>query len=143
MERLKDTDEENTNAKAEALLHQILEATKGWNQKAAFAAYWEQWTALWRHLLEQEEIVEKTSQKCPKSAANTTAINIKLICNVSCLLKRHLENQRKIAVTDKKLAELIQDIWKADSCRSAIGTTTELTKELANQIKGWLAINIK
>lgn len=146
MERVKDTEETKTEARNEALLYQVQEATKGWNTKAAFEDYWEQWTELWQHLLKQDkqgELGEKLSQKCPKSAVNTTTINIKLVCNVAGLFKRHLESQKHFTITDKKLAELIQDIWKADSCRSAISTTTELTEAPKSQIKGWLIKNIK
>lgn len=146
MERAKKTEESKAEARIEALLGQILEATKGWNVKATFGDYWEKWAELWLHLLEydkQGRLTEKLSQKCPKSAVNTTSINIKLVCNVAGLLKRHLENKKHVAITDKKLAELIQDIWKADSCRSAIGTTKELTEEPKKQIKDWLVINIK
>lgn len=143
MERAKDTEEAKAEARIEEILGKILEATKGWNTKAAFEDYWEQWTELWQHLLKQGKLGEKLSQKCPKSAVNTTSINIKLVCNVAGLLKKHIESKKHITITDKKIAELIQDIWKADSCRSAIGTTTELTKESQEQIKGWLIINIK
>lgn len=82
MERAKDTEEAKAEARIEEILGKILEATKGWNTKAAFEDYWEQWTELWQHLLKQGKLGEKLSQKCPKSAVNTTSINIKLVLSL-------------------------------------------------------------
>ena len=108
MERLKDTEEEKANAKVTALLGQILEATKGWNIEKAFGDYWEQWTELWVYLLKQEEMVEKVSQKDPNSRANTTSINIKLVCNVAGLMRKHLENIHKLtSSSDTSFADYI------------------------------------
>lgn len=143
MERLKDTEEEKANAKAKALLGQILEATKGWNVKDAFGDYWEQWTELWVYLLKQEEMVEKVSQKDPNSRANNTSINITLVCNVAGLMKRHLEKSlRRTPLSDRSFADKIKKSWMADTRRKKVCETTEI-EEQENQIKGWLARNVK
>lgn len=143
MERLKDTEEEKANAKATALLGQILEATRGWNRKDAFGDYWEQWTELWVYLLKQEEMVEKISQKHPGSRANNTSINITLVCNVAGLMKRHLEKSLKRAsLPDTSFADLIEEAWKADTRRKEVSKITEI-EEQVNQINGWLAMNVK
>lgn len=146
MERLKDTEEEKANAQIETLLGEILEATKGWNCKKAFGDYWNQWTELWRHLLEQDEqgeLFEALSRKCPNSIANSTSINMMLVCNVAGLMKRHLEKSpHRTAIPNTNFADYIKDAWSADSCRTTIDKTTEI-KEKVSQINGWLAMNIK
>lgn len=144
IERAKDTGEEKAETRIEELLGQILEATKGWNVKAAFGDYWSQWTELWIHLLEQEEMVEKISQKHPNSNANDTSINIKLVCNVAGLLKKHIEDKEHIIITDTSLANLIKETWKSESSRrKEIGNISQITNGQINQIKGWLARNVK
>lgn len=143
MERVKDTEEAKAEARIENLLGQILEATKGWNVKAAFEDYWKQWTELWVYLMKQEEMVEKVSQKDPNSRANNTSINITLVCNVAGLMKRHLEKSLKRAsLPDTSFADLIEEAWKADTRRKEVSKITEIEGQ-ANQIKGWLARNVK
>lgn len=146
MERAKNTEEAKMDSKIEELLGKILEATKGWNCKDAFGDYWEQWTELWAHLLEQDkqgELFEKLSQKSPKSNGNSTSINIKLVCNVAGLMKRHLEKSpHHAALTNTSFANYIKDAWSSDSCRTTIDKTTEITDKVS-QINGWLAMNLK
>ncbi len=144
IERAKDTGEEKAETRIEELLGQILEATNGWNRKDAFGDYWSQWTELWIHLLKQEEMVEKISQKHPNSNANDTSINIKLVCNVAGLLKKHIEDKEHIIITDTSLANLIKETWKSESSRrKEIGNISQITNGQINQIKGWLARNVK
>lgn len=144
IERIQDTDEAKTEARREALLGEILDATKGWNSKKAFGDYWNQWTELWAHLLKQEEMVEKVSRKCPGSRANNTEINIMLICNVAGLMKRHLEKrrQKQTFLPDTSFADLIKEVWKADTRRKEVRKITEIEGQV-NQINGWLAMNVK
>lgn len=87
IKRSRSTGVAKTEARQEALLYGILEATKGWNRKEAFKACWPQWAELWKYLLEKEELVEEISRKHPKSSSNNTSINITLVCNVAGLLK--------------------------------------------------------
>ena len=144
LERAKDTEEAKAEARTEALLGQILEATQGWNTKEAFGDYWGQWTELWAHLLKQEEMVEKISQKSPGSRENLTEINIKLVCNVAGLMKKHIEDKEHMIITDTSLANLIKETWKSEtSRRKEIGSTSQITKGQVSQINGWLAINWK
>ena len=142
LERAKDNLEASTENRTEALLGQILEATKGWNCKEAFGNYWNLWTELWVHLLKQEEMVEKVSKKHPGSLANSTSINITLVCNVAGLLKKHLKSQSHDVPSCTKLANLIKDKWGSSQCHKELDKTTEI-EEKVNQIKGWLAINVK
>lgn len=143
MDRAKDTEDAKAEARIEELLGQILEATRGWNTKDAFEDYWEQWTELWVYLLKQEEMTEKVSQKHPGSRANNTSINITLVCNVAGLMKRHLEKSLKQAsLPDTSFADLIEEAWKADTRRKEVSKITEI-EEQANQINGWLAMNVK
>lgn len=144
MERLKDTEEEKANAKAKALLGQILEATKGWKTKEVFGDYWEQWIELWVYLLKQEEMVEKISKFCPNSKANHTEINIKFVFNVAGLLKKHLEKPLICKeLTDTGLANLTKEAWSSVSSHKEIGFPSELIEKQIDLINGWLAMNIK
>lgn len=143
MERVKDTEEAKAEARIDTLLGQILEATKGWNTKETFGDYWEQWTELWVYLLKQEEITEKVSQKHPGSRANNTSINITLVCNVAGLLNKHLKSQSHDVPSCTKLADFIKDEWDSSQCHKELDRITKLSEEQANQIKGWLARNIK
>lgn len=138
MERLKNPEQEQAKARTEELLGQVLGATKGWNCKKAFANCWEQWRELWLYLLGQEEWAEKISQKSPRGTENSTSINIRLVCNVAGLLRRHLG----VAVLNNtEFAKLIKDAWSADSCRKEFCKTTELSTEHVGLIKGWLVSN--
>lgn len=91
IKRFRSTGVAKTEARQEALLYGILEATKGWNRKEAFKACWPLWEELWKYLLEKEELVEEISRKHPKSSSNNTSINITLVCNVAGLLNSHLK----------------------------------------------------
>lgn len=144
IERAKDTEEAKAEACIETLLGQILEATRGWNTKEAFGDYWSQWTELWLHLLKQEEMVENVSKKCPGRRENSTKINIKLVCNVAGLLKKHIEDKKHIIITDTSLANLIEEAWKSEtSRRKEIGNFSQITNGQKKQIKTWLDMNVK
>lgn len=143
MERAKATEKEKAESRIEELLGQILEATKGWNVKVAFGDYWEQWTELWVYLLKQEEIVEKVSQLHPNSNANKTSINITLVCNVAGLLNKHLKSLSHDVPSCTKLADFIKEEWDSSQCHKELDRITKLSDEQANQIKGWLARNVK
>lgn len=138
MERIKNPEQEQAKARTEELLGLVLDATKGWNCKKAFANCWEQWKELWHYLLGHEEWVEKISQKSPRGMLNSTSINIRLVCNVAGLLRRHLG---AAALNDTEFAKLIKDAWNADSCRKELCKTTELSTEHIGLIKGWLDSN--
>ena len=103
IKRFRSTGVAKTEARQEALLYGILEATKGWNRKEAFKACWPLWEELWKYLLEKEELVEEISRKHPKSSSNNTSINITLVCNVAGLLNSHLTHIA--AVFDEKLKD--------------------------------------
>lgn len=143
LERAKDAEEAKAEARSEELLGQILEATKGWNTEKVFGNYWEQWTELWVHLLKQEEMVEKISQKCPNSKSNFTKIHIRLVCKVAGFLKRHIDSQKPTSITNTCLAKNIENAWRTQSSHKVFEETDELTDEQANLIKGWLARNVK
>ena len=138
MERLKNSEVEKAKARTEELLGLVLDATKDWNSKKAFANCWEQWRELWRYLLGHEEWAEKISQKRPRGMENSTSINIRLVCNVAGLLRRHLGTAE---LNGTEFAKLIKDAWNADSCRKELCKTTELSPEHIGLIKGWLASN--
>lgn len=143
MERAKDTEKAKAEARIKALLELIQDATEGWNTKDAFGDYWNQWTELWLHLLKQEEIVEKIAQKCPNSLANITSINITLVCNVGGLMNKYLKSQRHDVPSCTRLADFIKDKWDSTQCHKELAKITKLSIEQANQIKDWLAKNIK
>lgn len=142
LERAKDTEEAKAEARIEELLGEILEATQGWNIKEAFGDYWGQWTELWLHLLKQEEMVEKISQKSPGSRANKTSINITLVCNVAGLLNKHVKSLHHKAPSSTRLADFIKGKWNSTQCHKELDRTTKIDGQV-NQINGWLAINIK
>lgn len=143
IERFRSTGVAKTEARQEALLYGILEATKGWNRKEAFKACWPLWKELWKYLLEKEELVEEISRKHPKSSSNNTSINITLVCNVAGLLKSHLKTQGHDVTSCSRLADLIKENWNSSQSHKELNKTTKLSDEQAKLIKAWLTMNIK
>ena len=143
IERFRSTGVAKTEARQEALLYGILEATKGWNRKEAFKACWPLWEELWKYLLEKEELVEEISRKHPKSSSNNTSINITLVCNVAGLLSSHLKTQGHDVASCSRLADLIKKNWNSSQSHKELSKTTKLSGEQANLIKAWLTMNIK
>lgn len=143
IERFRSTGVAKTEARQEALLYGILEATKGWNRKEAFKACWTLWEKLWKYLLEKEELVEEISRKHPKSSSNYTSINITLVCNVAGLLNSHLKNQGHDVASCSRLADLIKENWNSSQSHKELNKTTKLSDEQAKLIKAWLTMNIK
>ena len=143
IERFRSTGVAKTDARQEALLYGILEATKGWNRKEAFKACWPLWEELWKYLLEMEELVEEISRKHPKSSSNNTSINITLVCNVAGLLNSHLKNQGHDVASCSRLADLIKENWNSSQSHKELSKTTKLSGEQAKLIKAWLTMNIK
>lgn len=142
MERLQPMPESREReAQREVMLQEVLQATRGWQCPEAFGPYWEQWQALWRHLLGEETFCEQLARKCPRSSNNSTSINMTLVCNVAGLLKRHLESKRRMDITDAKLAHLIHNVWKSSQCHKEFPLSTELKDEQVDQIKVWLKTN--
>ena len=132
-----------TDARQEALLYGILEATKEWNRKEAFKACWPQWAELWKYLLEKEELVEEISRKHPKSSSNNTSINITLVCNVAGLLNCHLKTLGHDVASCSRLADLIKENWNSSQSHKELSKFTKLSDEQAKLIKVWLTMNIK
>lgn len=132
-----------TEARQEALLYGILEATKGWNRKEAFKACWPLWEELWKYLLEKEELVEEISRKHPKSSSNNTSINITLVCNVAGLLNSHFKTLGHDVASCSRLADLIKENWNSSQSHKELSKTTKLSDEQAKLIKAWLTMNIK
>lgn len=143
IERFRSTGVAKTEARQEALLYGILEATKGWNRKEAFKACWPLWEELWKYLLEKEELVEEISRKHPKSNSNNTSINITLVCNVAGLLNSHLKNQGHDVASCSRLADLIKENWNSSQSHKELSKTTKLSGEQEKLIKAWLTMNIK
>lgn len=143
IERFRSTGVAKTEARQEALLYGILEATKGWNRKEAFKACWPLWKELWKYLLEMEELVEEISRKHPKSSSNNTSINITLVCNVAGLLSSHLKTQGHDVASCSRLADLIKENWNSSQSHKELSKTTKLSNEQAKLIKAWLTMNIK
>lgn len=143
IERFRSTGVAKTEARQEALLYGILEATKGWNRKEAFKACWPQWAELWKYLLEKEELVEEISRKHPKSSSNNTSINITLVCNVAGLLNNHLKIQGHDVASCSRLADLIKENWNSSQSHKELSKTTKLSDEQAKLIKVWLTMNMK
>ena len=143
IERFRSTGVAKTEARQEALLYGILEATKGWNRKEAFKACWPLWEELWKYLLEKEELVEEISRKHPKSSSNNTSINITLVCNVAGLLNSHLKTQRHDVASCSRLADLIKENWNSSQSHKELSKTTKLSGEQEKLIKAWLTMNIK
>lgn len=143
IERFRSSGVAKTEARQEALLYGILEATKGWNRKEAFKACWPLWEELWKYLLEKEELVEEISRKHPKSSSNYTSINITLVCNVAGLLNSHLKTQGHDVASCSRLADLIKENWNSSQSHKELNKTTKLSKEQAKLIKVWLTMNIK
>lgn len=143
IERFRSTGVAKTDARQEALLYGILEATKGWNRKEAFKACWPLWEELWKYLLEKEELVEEISRKHPKSSSNNTSINITLVCNVAGLLNSHLKKQGHDVASCSRLADLIKENWNSSQSHKELNKTTKLSKEQAKLIKVWLTMNMK
>lgn len=143
IERFRSTGVAKTDARQEALLYGILEATKGWNRKEAFKACWPLWEKLWKYLLEKEELVEEISRKHPKSSSNNTSINITLVCNVAGLLNSHLKNQGHDVASCSRLADLIKENWNSSQSHKELSKITKLSDEQAKLIKVWLTMNIK
>lgn len=143
IERFRSTGVAKTDARQEALLYGILEATKGWNRKEAFKACWPLWKELWKYLLEKEELVEEISRKHPKSSSNNTSINITLVCNVAGLLNSHLKTLGHDVASCSRLADLIKENWNSSQSHKELSKTTKLSGEQANLIKAWLTMNIK
>lgn len=139
MERLKNPEVEKAKARTEELLGLVLDATKGWNSKNAFANCWELWRELWHYLLGHEEWADKISTKRPRGMGNSTSINIRLVCNVAGLLRLHLGAAAPLNGTE--FAKLIKDAWNADSCRKEFCKTTELSAENVKLATGWLDSN--
>ena len=143
IKRFRSTGVAKTEARQEALLYGILEATKGWNRKEAFKACWPLWEELWKYLLEKEELVEEISRKHPKSSSNNTSINITLVCNVAGLLNSHLKTLGHDVASCSRLADLIKENWNSSQSHKELSKTTKLSKEQAKLIKVWLTMNIK
>lgn len=143
IERFRSTGVAKTEARQEALLYGILEATKEWNRKEAFKACWPQWAELWKYLLEKEELVEEISRKHPKSSSNNTSINITLVCNVAGLLNSHLKTLGHDVASCSRLADLIKENWNSSQSHKELSKTTKLSDEQAKLIKAWLTMNIK
>lgn len=143
IERFRSTGVAKTEARQEALLYGILEATKEWNRKEAFKACWPQWAELWKYLLEKEELVEEISRKHPKSSSNNTSINITLVCNVAGLLNSHLKTLGHDVASCSRLADLIKENWNSSQSHKELSKFTKLSDEQAKLIKAWLTMNIK
>lgn len=143
IERFRSTGVAKPEARQEALLYGILEATKGWNRKEAFKACWPLWEELWKYLLEKEELVEEISRKHPKSSSNNTSINITLVCNVAGLLNSHLKTLGHDVASCSRLADLIKKNWNSSQSHKELNKTTKLSKEQAKLIKAWLTMNMK
>lgn len=143
IKRFRSTGVAKTDARQEALLYGILEATKGWNRKEAFKACWPLWEELWKYLLEKEELVEEISRKHPKSSSNNTSINITLVCNVAGLLNSHLKKQGHDVASCSRLADLIKENWNSSQSHKELNKTTKLSNEQAKLIKVWLTMNMK
>lgn len=143
IERFRSTGVAKPEARQEALLYGILEATKGWNRKEAFKACWPLWEELWKYLLEKEELVEEISRKHPKSSSNITSINITLVCNVAGLLNSHLKTQGHDVASCSRLADLIKENWNSSQSHKELSKTTKLSDEQAKLIKVWLTMNMK
>ena len=143
IERFRSTGVAKTEARQEALLYGILEATKGWNRKEAFKACWPLWEELWKYLLEKEELVEEISRKHPKSSSNNTSINITLVCNVAGLLNSYLKTQGHDVASCSRLADLIKENWNSSQSHKELSKITKLSDEQAKLIKAWLTMNIK
>lgn len=143
IERFRSTGMAKTEARQEALLYGILEATKEWNRKEAFKACWPQWAELWKYLLEKEELVEEISRKHPKSSSNNTSINITLVCNVAGLLNSHLKTLGHDVASCSRLADLIKENWNSSQSHKELSKITKLSDEQAKLIKAWLTMNIK
>ena len=139
IKRFRSTGVAKTEARQEALLYGILEATKGWNRKEAFKACWPLWEELWKYLLEKEELVEEISRKHPKSSSNNTSINITLVCNVAGLLNSHLKTLGHDVASCSRLADLIKENWNSSQSHKELNKTTKLSK----LIKVWLTMNMK
>ncbi len=143
IERFRSTGVAKTEARQEALLYGILEATKGWNRKEAFKACWPLWEELWKYLLEKEELVEEISRKQLKSSSNNTSINITLVCNVAGLLNSHLKTLGHDVASCSRLADLIKENWNSSQSHKELSKTTKLSDEQAKLIKAWLTMNMK
>lgn len=143
IKRFRSTGVAKTEARQEALLYGILEATKGWNRKEAFKACWPLWEELWKYLLEKEELVEEISRKHPKSSSNNTSINITLVCNVAGLLISHLKTQGHDVASCSRLADLIKENWNSSQSHKELSKITKLSDEQAKLIKAWLTMNMK
>lgn len=143
IKRFRSTGVAKTDARQEALLYGILEATKEWNRKEAFKACWPLWEELWKYLLEKEELVEEISRKHPKSSSNNTSINITLVCNVAGLLNSHLKTLGHDVASCSRLADLIKENWNSSQSHKELNKTTKLSKEQAKLIKVWLTMNMK
>lgn len=143
IERFRSTGVAKTEARQEALLYGILEATKGWNRKEAFKACWPLWEELWKYLLEKEELVEEISRKHPKSSSNNTSINITLVCNVAGLLNSYLKTLGHDVASCSRLADLIKENWNSSQSHKELSKITKLSDEQAKLIKVWLTMNIK
>lgn len=143
IERFRSSGVAKTEARQEALLYGILEATKGWNRKEAFKACWPLWEELWKYLLEKEELVEEISRKHPKSSSNNTSINITLVCNVAGLLNSHLKTLGHDVASCSRLADLIKENWNSSQSHKELSKTTKLSDEQAKLIKAWLTMNMK
>lgn len=143
IKRFRSTGVAKTEARQEALLYGILEATKEWNRKEAFKACWPQWAELWKYLLEKEELVEEISRKHPKSSSNNTSINITLVCNVAGLLNSHLKTLGHDVASCSRLADLIKENWNSSQSHKELSKFTKLSDEQAKLIKAWLTMNIK
>lgn len=143
IKRFRSTGVAKTEARQEALLYEILEATKGWNRKEAFKACWPLWEELWKYLLEKEELVEEISRKHPKSSSNNTSINITLVCNVAGLLNSHLKTLGHDVASCSRLADLIKENWNSSQSHKELSKTTKLSDEQAKLIKAWLTMNMK
>lgn len=143
IEQFRSTGVAKTDARQEALLYGILEATKEWNRKEAFKACWPQWAELWKYLLEKEELVEEISRKHPKSSSNNTSINITLVCNVAGLLNSHLKTLDHDVASCSRLADLIKENWNSSQSHKELSKFTKLSDEQAKLIKVWLTMNIK
>lgn len=143
IKRFRSTGVAKTEARQEALLYGILEATKGWNRKEAFKTCWPLWEELWKYLLEKEELVEEISRKHPKSSSNNTSINITLVCNVAGLLNSHLKTLGHDVASCSRLADLIKENWNSSQSHKELSKTTKLSDEQAKLIKAWLTMNMK
>ena len=143
IKRFRSTGVAKTEARQEALLYGILEATKGCNRKEAFNACWPLREELWKYLLEKEELVEEISRNHPKSSSNNTSINITLVCNVAGLLNSHLKTLGHDVASCSRLADLIKENWNSSQSHKELSKTTKLSDEQAKLIKAWLTMNMK